>query len=1560
MKTFVSTIYDRPQRLTGRTKPMRKAGGLRRALPRKVSNSPYRRGLLALSLLLHTTALAGPAGEQVTAGSATVSRPDAVTTLITQQSQKAVIDWQNFSIGLPEMVRFQQPDAGSVVLNRVLGNDPSLINGQLDANGQVFLVNPNGVLFTPDSQVSVHGLLATTLDISNSDFMAGHYLFAKKEALPTGAEVANQGTIQASDHGYIVLAGDYAANSGVIQARLGQVALASGNRFTLDLEGDQLIGLAVDEASLAKRAGVENFGTLAADGGQVVMTAKVAGELTTTVVNNAGLIQARSIEEQNGEIILHGGSTGTVVSSGTLDASGQGVGETGGSVQVLGDKVGLLDHAIVDVSGQKGGGTALIGGDYQGNNPEIQNAQATYVGTDSVIKADAIEKGDGGRVIVWADNTTRAYGNISARGGEMSGDGGFVEVSGKGYLDTGAEVDTRAPHGAAGTLLLDPTDITITTLGGAPDFGSFTGDIFGGGANSVSSMGWDYINGLLSANNVIVQTSSAGAGTGTITFTGAGVSAGGANSLSFLAENSITVSNSIQYTSSGDLIMVAGWLPASGYVTPLATHASNPGNMLVNADITSTGGGNIKLLAKGDLAIANATISTNGSGGMALSATNITLDGLSGATRAEVLGSGNQTVTATNTLEVKGGNALNEYAYIKSGTGDQTISASALNTLGGSATGAYATIGANGGNQNVTVGGGGLTISGGSANGAYADIYQGVSPATQTITITGAGDVSITGGSAADGARAGIFSASTGLQTLNFTTGGNTLTLTGGTSGIHNQAEVGNISSAPVSVLGYAAITLNGGASGAASSSAESNSAHIGSDSSAVTIQAATLSLNGSAANYADASISGGTIALNVTGTTSLTGGAGTDAAAAIGTDGATTAITLTSGGAISLSGNATAGKGLAGIGSLGGNADITINGTTTITADYAGIGSFTGSDIYGVGSVTMTAGGNIVIANSAIGGLSTDALIPAKGLVYLFSTGGTLTLGSNTLVRGGQDIRLIADTVSINPTAKIIAGTPSSGYAYPSGGFVTIQPATSTRPMNVAGTPVVGGALNLTDADLARINPAGWVAGNTAGVTAGGGVLFGQTTAPLVVTGELFEPGDGMFINLRGSTIDQTAGSIIHETLDAQGGSITLLEANTINRFTANSSGGILLNTVAPTLQIFNNVSSTGSGDITITAGGDLAQTAGTVVSTTGAGFVNVNATNISAGTGTLASTGTGPISYLATGTTTVDSSQLSTTGTKTVTGTYTGEVAVEPPPPPTIDQCTTNPTLPGCTAVLPTINTCTATPTAPGCTAVLPPLADCTTNPTLPGCSAVLPPLADFTTTPALPGCTAVLPTIDTCTTTPTAPGCSAVLPPLADCTTNPTLPGCIAVLPTIDTCTSTPTAPGCSAVLPPLTDCTTNSTLSGCTAVLPTINTCTSTPAAPGCSAVLPPLADCVTNPSKAGCTAVLPQSASNETPVEIVNSIQSLVMVDMVMPPQTDPTGIGINNPNSTSEQSASSSDSNDAASNGNDEEKEGRKAEEVPLNTDSKELPLARRPLFDFSGGGIAGQNMVCK
>ena len=424
------------------------------------SSGIFRPTTLAISLMTAFAAnvYALPTGGVVAAGAARIGSAPGSTT-ITQSTPSAVINWQSFGIGKGEAVRFVQPGSDSVALNRVVGSDPSAVLGSLTANGKVFLVNPNGILFGRGAQVNVAGLVASTRNIADSDFSAGKYVFAGHG----GGAVVNEGSINA-DGGYVALLGASVSNQGVISARLGSVALVSGNAVTLDVAGDGLLNVAVNQGAV--NALVSNGGLIQADGGQVVLSARSAGGLLPSAVNNTGVIHALSIENHNGTIRLLGDAQGgSVTVAGTLDASGTGAGQTGGSVQVLGRTVELAGAAI-DVSGDAGGGLVLVGGNFHGAGPQA-NAQSTSLDGSTRIHADAVRSGNGGRIAVWSDARTAIAGTLSARGGAASGNGGFVETSGRQLVlaDT-TKVDTRAPRGKTGDWLLDPVNWTIATAGG--------------------------------------------------------------------------------------------------------------------------------------------------------------------------------------------------------------------------------------------------------------------------------------------------------------------------------------------------------------------------------------------------------------------------------------------------------------------------------------------------------------------------------------------------------------------------------------------------------------------------------------------------------------------------------------------------------------------------------------------------------------------------------------------------------------------------------------------------------------------------------------------------------------------------------------------------------------------------------------------------------------------------------------------------------------------------------------------------------------------------------------
>ena len=310
--------------------------------------APFALQALAVSVMLSFAAgsHAAPVGGVVAAGSANISTNGAKTT-VTQGSQNAVLNWQSFGIASGETVQFVQPNSSSVALNRVTGPDASGIYGNLSSNGKVFLVNPNGILFGNGASVNVGGLVASTLNISDANFMAGRYSFNGGGS----GEVQNLGTINA-DGGYVALVGTSVGNQGVISARLGTVALAAGNAVTLDVMGGNLLNVTVDQGAV--NALVQNGGLIRADGGLVLMTAQAAGNLLSTAVNNTGVIQAQTISSRNGTIKLLGDmQSGTMNVGGTLDASAPNGGD-GGFIETSAAYVKIQNNARVTTASALG------------------------------------------------------------------------------------------------------------------------------------------------------------------------------------------------------------------------------------------------------------------------------------------------------------------------------------------------------------------------------------------------------------------------------------------------------------------------------------------------------------------------------------------------------------------------------------------------------------------------------------------------------------------------------------------------------------------------------------------------------------------------------------------------------------------------------------------------------------------------------------------------------------------------------------------------------------------------------------------------------------------------------------------------------------------------------------------------------------------------------------------------------------------------------------------------------------------------------------------------------
>ncbi|OUM02546.1 two-partner secretion domain-containing protein [Variovorax sp. JS1663] len=470
----------------------------------------------------------GPNNLPLTAAGA----PSAAGTIlpITQGTQRAIIDWQGFSIGPGNAVNIAQPSASSVLLNRVTGNELSTIAGAMNANGRVFLVNPNGVLFANGASVNVGGLVASSLKMATSDeaFMGGSERLVFRQDGATSGTVENRGSITAHGNGAgngaggtIALVGAQALNSGSMVAQGGTAGLVSADTVTVDFAGD---GLTTFKVSPGLFGSVENSGLVQADGGRVVLMTTVGSQVAQGVVNTRGVLRADTLAARGGEIVLDSGSSaaGVTINGGLLSAVGNGAGQSGGKIDAEGLTVLLRPAAgvpdgggVIDASGAAGGGRVRLHATAVGGEP---NTGAIAVASGSRISADATVAGNGGDIRLLGERTLRAYGTLTAKGGPRGGNGGFMEASGgyavpagdnNGGIDlAGIRTDASAPYGKAGQWMIDPFDVTI--VNGAAS-GSLTGNPFAPVADSTIQDG-DINAALNSGTSVRITTGDPGAG----------------------------------------------------------------------------------------------------------------------------------------------------------------------------------------------------------------------------------------------------------------------------------------------------------------------------------------------------------------------------------------------------------------------------------------------------------------------------------------------------------------------------------------------------------------------------------------------------------------------------------------------------------------------------------------------------------------------------------------------------------------------------------------------------------------------------------------------------------------------------------------------------------------------------------------------------------------------------------------------------------------------------------------------------------------------------------------
>lgn len=1211
--------------------------------------APQRWWLLATTALLPVTGTAlaqSPTGGQVVAGQAAIAQSGNRTT-ITQRTDRAAIDWQQFNVGAQSTVQFVQPNQGSWTLNRVVGPDPSVIAGRIQANGGVAIVNQSGMVFAGGAQVDVGSLIASAANITNRNFMAGRMVF--DGAPRPGARVENRGTITVADRGLAALVGPGVSNSGVIRANLGRVALGAAETFVLDLAGDGLIGIDVTRAVTAAPDGgaalVTNSGVIEAAGGSVLLSAHAASGLVEDLVRNTGRIEAPSVGTRTGEVALRA-EGGGVRQDGTIIATG-GDAQRGGRVALQStSQVTVGAAARIDASGGAGGGQVLVGTTGRGRNQTM--AARTTVERGAAIRADATRNGNGGEIVVNSTERTEMRGTLSAQGGATGGNGGFIEVSGQSAFVLDGIVDLRAPAGELGTFLLDPRNIFIADAGTALDVPG----------NAISETPTDLatVGGSVTAPGTVRAVS--GANSDWVQITPDIIEGYAAGNITLEASRQIIIGSEINRTTAGNLTLTAGLAGAAGTgditqraganvsVNGVLTLQTTVGAISLGADLRATGvvlsasgditqtGGSIAhrvagtelpltVTASGGTSSVNLTGPANGSFALAASSAgaNFALSGdvirLTGALAGDTV-----SLAATTGALTLGANVRATDLTLAAATGiSQT--AGTIAHRSGAATALPLTASVSGtGDIVLDRANGSLQLrSGGTAAGAMqVTSAQGIEIASgQTLTVNGAAALSATGGSSSI-----VLAGSLRAESASISTEGGDVTQTGGTIA---HVTPGSEMTLAVNGTGTATVDLTAAGNGVF---ALANSTAPGG-----------FALSGSAIRLAGYLIAGDS-ALTATGgalslggdirVTSLALTAATGISQTAGNiehrDNSTTALPLS----ISVTGT-----GDVALGQTNGTLQLLAGGT----ADGAlGISSFRGIElaagevlsVAGAASLTVTGSGNTLALN---GSLFADSMTfsaqgsvtqGAGGVLARRAAGGGANMAAElpltvTVTGNGHAIGLIGN----NGPLEVLGATTDSGSITLRGRALTIAGAVTAEANGAARSDAT---LTAFVGDVA-IN--GTVTARNLTVIAGGDLT--QTAAL-----DLGGTGGGR-LRVRGPGGGPTTAA----------GSITLNEANAVTELDARATGALAFRAagnltvtqahgdgvtlVGGALSVpsgtagQSGVVGTGTGDVAITA--DSLTVAGTLGASDGRTIsLRVDALDLSGGTVSAGATGTVEIS--------------------------------------------------------------------------------------------------------------------------------------------------------------------------------------------------------------------------------------------------------------------------------------------------------------------------------------------
>ncbi len=520
---------------------------------------------------------AAPLGGNVTNGTAVISTQNT-TTNITQETESLIIDWNSFNLDSDEVVNFDQPSSSSIVLNNILQNDASVINGTITANGKVILINPRGLIFGGEAHIDTGDLIVSSLSMVKEEFLNGEFAFS--DINENQGVIINHGTILAASG--VTFIGESIVNNGFITAELGYINLVAGKQAVLTFDDQGFMGVKVDEDVINNELGlenaIENNGELMA-AGRVAISARVTSQLFDKAINNSGVVKATgfNITSLTDTPNIHLESNGNIENSGTLNASDLAVPNDlqagriiiagkevihsglldvsstsgrGGYIELLGEQVGMTESGIINASGDQSGGTVIIGSSRDQSIGAI-NAEAVYIGENTQITANAGIAGSGGEIVIGSENTTRYFGNIETKGGSLSGNGGSVDISAKEQLVFNGTVNSMSAVGEVGELMLETHSLAViadeasSVVDGGMDFSEA----------SESNLSTSTVKRLLDTSAVKFSA------TNNISFDSA-IESDSVNSLKIVSANTIDIHSAINIA--GLLRLEAGIINLSG------------------------------------------------------------------------------------------------------------------------------------------------------------------------------------------------------------------------------------------------------------------------------------------------------------------------------------------------------------------------------------------------------------------------------------------------------------------------------------------------------------------------------------------------------------------------------------------------------------------------------------------------------------------------------------------------------------------------------------------------------------------------------------------------------------------------------------------------------------------------------------------------------------------------------------------------------------------------------------------------------------------------------------